>query len=139
VDAARRSDEPDERIEFGGVIVELLTLGGLTVSRSIQPAGWRWRHDFHPSSVVTTHGPPRRRRSVGTTAIRTKEGVEYELGPGDLYDVDPGHDGYRELPWRAEHRWDRPTASSGRFVRPGEREGSSIASTRCRPLGLRRL
>jgi hypothetical protein len=44
----RTFDEPDEVVEFGGVIEELVSMGGLTVSRSIQPAGWRWSKDFKP-------------------------------------------------------------------------------------------
>ena len=48
VDVRRSFDEPDEVIEFGGAVEELVTIGGLTVSRAVQPPGWRWSTHFKP-------------------------------------------------------------------------------------------
>ena len=42
VDIKRSFDEPDETVEFGGVTEQLISLGGLTLSRSVQPLGWDW-------------------------------------------------------------------------------------------------
>jgi hypothetical protein len=39
----RNFDVPDEVVEFGGATEQLISIGGLTFSRSVQPVGWRWR------------------------------------------------------------------------------------------------
>lgn len=44
----RSFDEPDETVEFGGVIQQVISLGGLTLSRSIVPVGWDWHTHFQP-------------------------------------------------------------------------------------------
>jgi len=113
VDEGRSFDAPDEVIEFGGVIEQLITIGGLTVSRSVQPQGWRWRDDFQP----LVGGEWCRANHVGMVLsgrqiILLDDGTEYELGPGDLYDVRPGHDGWTIgdedcvlLEWSGQRQW----------------------------------
>lgn len=109
----RSFDEPDEVVEFGGVIEQLVSIGGLTVSRSIQPAGWRWSADFKPllggewcmahhiGLVVS-----------GRQEVEFDDGTSMELGPGDLYDVVPGHDAWTigdeacvMIEWSGMRRW----------------------------------
>jgi class 3 adenylate cyclase len=113
VDGGRSFDAPDEVIEFGGVIEQLITIGGLTVSRSVQPQGWRWRDDFQP----LVGGEWCQANHVGMVLsgrqiILLDDGIEYELGPGDLYDVRPGHDGWTIgdedcvlLEWSGQRQW----------------------------------
>jgi class 3 adenylate cyclase len=109
----RRWDEPDETVRFGGVTEQLISIGGLTVSRSIQPAGWRWREHFQP----LVGGEWCQAHHVGVTlegrqAILLEDGTELEYGPGDLYDIPPGHDGWTVgdescvmLEWSGMRRW----------------------------------
>ena len=43
---SRNFDEPDEVVELAGATEELITMGGLTLSRSTQSVGWRWSEHF---------------------------------------------------------------------------------------------
>ena len=109
----RNWDEPDETVDFGGVIEQLISIGGLTVARSVQPVGWRWREHFQP----LVGGDWCQAHHVGVTlegrqAILMADGTEIEYGPGDLYDIPPGHDGWTigdedcvMLEWSGMRRW----------------------------------
>jgi class 3 adenylate cyclase len=113
VDHRRSFDTPDELVEFGGVTEQLISIGGLTVSRSVQPVGWRWREHFQP----LVGGDWCQAHHVGITlegrqGILLQDGTEIEYGPGDLYDIPPGHDGWTIgdqpcvlLEWSGMRRW----------------------------------
>jgi class 3 adenylate cyclase len=95
MEPVRRFEEPDEVIEFGGATEELISIGGLTVSRSVQPPGWRWSTHFRP----LVGGERCQAHHVGMVlsgrqAIERDDGTVYEIGPGELYDIAPGHDGW---------------------------------------------
>jgi len=109
----RHWEEPDESIAFGGVTEELISMGGLTVSRSIQPPGWHWRKDFQP--LVGGDWCEAHHVGIGLEGrqgIRLADGIEFELGPGELYDIPPGHEGWTIgdepcvlLEWSGMRRW----------------------------------
>ena len=113
VQHARSFDAPDEVVEFGGVTEELISIGGLTVSRSVQPAGWRWSEHFKP----LVGGEWCQAHHVGMVlsgrqGIELDDGTMLELGPGDLYDIRPGHDGWTlgdeptvMIEWSGMRRW----------------------------------
>jgi class 3 adenylate cyclase len=95
VDLSRTFEDPDEIVEFGGSREEIVTIGGLTVSRNTTPPGWRWSEHVKPligGDWCSAH-------HVGVVlsghlAVQLADGTITELGPGDLYDIPPGHDGY---------------------------------------------
>ena len=109
----RSFEAPDEVVEFGGVREELISIGGLTVSRSVQPPGWRWSEHFKP----LVGGEWCQAHHVGMVlsgrqGIELDDGTTFELGPGDLYDIRPGHDGWTlgdepsvMLEWSGMRRW----------------------------------
>jgi class 3 adenylate cyclase len=113
MDRIRRWDEPDETVRFGGVTEQLISIGGLTVSRSVQPAGWHWREHFQP--LLGGHWCQAHHVGVmlsGHQGILLEDGTELEFGPGDLYDIPPGHDGWTIgeedcvfLEWSGMRRW----------------------------------
>ncbi|HKD33362.1 MAG TPA: hypothetical protein VKB73_07815 [Gaiellaceae bacterium] len=47
---SKRLDEPDETVEFPGVVEHIVDIGDLTVARIVQQPGWRWSKDMR--SVV---------------------------------------------------------------------------------------
>jgi len=113
VDGVRSFDAPDETVEFGGIIEQLITVGGLTVSRTVQPAGWRWRDHFQP--LVGGEWCQANHIGIvlsGRGVVLLDDGTEYEHGPGDLYDIPPGHDGWTigdedcvVLEWSGQRQW----------------------------------
>ena len=77
----RSFDEPDEVIEFGGVAEQLVSIGGLTVARGVQPPGWRWSMDFKP--LVGGEWCQAHHVGVqlsGRQAIELDDGTMFELG-----------------------------------------------------------
>jgi len=109
----RTFGEPDEVVDFGGATEQLISIGGLTVSRSVQPAGWRWRTHFQP--LVGGDWCQAHHIGIvleGAWGLLLDDGTEVEYGPGDLYDVPPGHDAWTigdedcvMLEWSGMRRW----------------------------------
>lgn len=72
-----------------------MTLGDITVGRATQAVGWRWSKDWQP----TVGGEWCQAHHVGVMlsgrqGIELVDGTILEYGPGDVYDVPPGHDGW---------------------------------------------
>jgi class 3 adenylate cyclase len=88
-------DQPDERVEFNGVVDELVTLGDVTIGRATQAVGWRWSVDWKP----TVGGDWCEGHHIGIM-LSGRQGIEFpdgtvvEYGPNDAFDIAPGHDGY---------------------------------------------
>jgi len=77
------------------VVDELVTLGDVTVGRATQPVGWRWSRDWKP--IVGGEWCDAHHVGVmisGRQGIELADGTTFELGPNDVYDVPPGHDGW---------------------------------------------
>lgn len=88
-------NQPDEHVEFNGVVESLVTLGDVTVGRAVQAPGWRWSRDWAP----TVGGEWCEAHHVGfmlsgRQGVLLRDGTTLEFGKDDVYDVPPGHDGY---------------------------------------------
>jgi class 3 adenylate cyclase len=86
---------PDETIRLPGITEELVDLGDLTVGRTVQEPGWRWSTHMRP----VVGGDWCQARHVGMVlsgrfGAQLKDGTVLELGPDDVYDIPPEHDGY---------------------------------------------
>lgn len=91
----RRFEQADETREFELGSFQLIALGGVTVGRASYEPGWVWSEHVgkadgethceidHVGLVVS-----------GRTAVKMRHGAEYELTPGDLFHVAPGHDSW---------------------------------------------
>jgi quercetin dioxygenase-like cupin family protein len=91
----KRFEDPDELRMFGHGSFALATLGGVTVGRASYDPGWIWSEhvgaatgeDFceveHVGLVIS-----------GSAAVKMRDGTRYELTPGDLFFVAPGHDSW---------------------------------------------
>ncbi len=87
--------EPEETQKFPGITVDHVDLGDVTVGRYEAEPGWRWSTHVRPQ----VGGDLCQARHVGVMisgrlGIRLEDGSTYELGPGDVYVIPPGHDGY---------------------------------------------
>jgi class 3 adenylate cyclase len=87
--------QPDERIDFPGIVEEILDLGDVTVGRVVSEPGWRWSTHVRPE--VGTERCEARHVGVvvsGRFGVLLRDGTRLEMGPYDVYDIPPGHDGW---------------------------------------------
>ncbi len=89
----RRFDDPDEHRDFPLSRFDLVAIGGMTVGRAEYAPGWRWSEHVgaalgqsvcdvaHLGLVIS-----------GRNRIEMTDGRAIEIGPGDLFDIGPGHD-----------------------------------------------
>jgi class 3 adenylate cyclase len=92
---SKRFDSPDETVEFPGIREEIVDLGDATVARIVQEPGWRWSTDMR--SVVEGEWCEAHHIGVnlsGRQGFLLRDGTTLEVGPGEVYDIPPGHDGY---------------------------------------------
>jgi class 3 adenylate cyclase len=95
-DALSKSFErPDTVVEFPLIRTRIVELGDLTVGELVSEPGWRWSTHVRP----TVGGEWCQARHVGFVVsgklgIDFLDGTRLEFGPGDVFDIPPGHDGY---------------------------------------------
>lgn len=93
----KRFESPDEVREFtdGTGNVKLVNLNGHTVGLGTFEPGWRWSNNVKPiagtdSCQVGHIGYV----LAGRMALRMDDGSENEFGPGDAFEMPPGHDAW---------------------------------------------
>ena len=87
--------DPDEARTPPKARIEVVNVGGTTLARGTMEPGWRWSESVKPiagtDSCQFNH--------VGTVVsgrmhVRLDDGSEHEIGPGDVFDIPPGHDAW---------------------------------------------
>jgi mannose-6-phosphate isomerase-like protein (cupin superfamily) len=75
--------------------VEVVRLGNETVARLTAQPGWKWSEHLKPV-VGTDSCQVRHVGLVQSGRLHTvhDDGSEMEVGPGDAYVIEPGHDGW---------------------------------------------
>ena len=75
--------------------MDVVTLGGFTLGRGVFEPGWRWSDDVKP--IAGTDSCQTHHTGLclsGQMTVRFDDGSELEVGPGDVVDIDPGHDAW---------------------------------------------
>jgi class 3 adenylate cyclase len=93
----KRFDEPDEVVSVPKQTSQVVTLGDTYVAWSVAQPGWRWSTDMKP--LVGTPSCQIHHQGVvisGRLHIFSDEGVQRTIGPREVFDVQPGHDGWVE-------------------------------------------
>ena len=75
--------------------VELVDIAGQTVGRFVLEKGWKWSNDLKP--IVKTEwceAPHLQYVISGMYRVKLKDGTEFDIGPGDIASVPPGHDAW---------------------------------------------
>ena len=88
-------DSPDETRSPENTKVEVVTVGGATVARMTLQPGWRWSEAIKP--VVGTDDCQVHHLGVllaGNMHIVHGDGTEVDVGPGSVYNIQPGHDAW---------------------------------------------
>ena len=86
---------PDERRTPDKTEIEVVDLGSVKAARMTFQPGWRWSECIKP--VVGTETCQVHHEGMvaaGQMHVRHDDGTELELGPGDAYVIEPGHDAW---------------------------------------------
>jgi hypothetical protein len=92
---SRDFGSPDETRTPDKTQVDVVRMGGTTVGRFTFEPGWRWSECVKP--VAGTESCQARHVGVvgsGRLAVSHEDGTEVELGPGEAYIIEPGHDAW---------------------------------------------
>ena len=92
---SRDFDSPDESRTPDKTKVDVVRMAGATVGRFAFEPGWRWSECIKP--VAGTDSCQARHVGVvqsGRMNVRHDDGTELEIGPGDAYVIEPGHDAW---------------------------------------------
>jgi class 3 adenylate cyclase len=87
-------DEPDELLELPLLTVKTIVLGEVHVSWVVHQPGWSWSEHVKP--IVGTPSCQHHHQGIvlsGRAEVTTDAGARRVIGPGEVYDVPPGHDG----------------------------------------------
>jgi hypothetical protein len=92
---SRGFDSPDETRTPEKSRIHVVKLGDMSVARFSFEPGWRWSECIKP--VVGTESCQARHVGVvqsGRLGVRHDDGSEVELGAGEAYVIEPGHDAW---------------------------------------------
>jgi class 3 adenylate cyclase len=93
---------PDEVRTFSNGRIEVFNVGDVVIGRAVYEPGWRWSTDVRPR-VGTSSCEVHHQGLVisGGLRIAMDDGPELEVGPGDLFEIPPGHDAWvlGDEPW----------------------------------------
>jgi mannose-6-phosphate isomerase-like protein (cupin superfamily) len=94
-DDTKSFGSPDETRKFEHGKIDVLNMGGGTVGRATFEPGWKWSTDVKPIAGTELCEAPHFLYQVsGKMKIRMKDGHEFEIGPGEVAMIPPGHDGW---------------------------------------------
>lgn len=88
-------DIPDEARPFTHGHADIVNLGGGVVGKFTLEPGWKWSNDVKP--IVGTEwceAPHFAYQLSGTLHVRMADGEEFEIGPGAVGVLPPGHDAW---------------------------------------------
>ncbi|RFU21171.1 cupin domain-containing protein [Geodermatophilus marinus] len=88
-------DRPDESRTPEKTRMDVVQLGDATVARITLQPGWTWSDCIQP--IVGTASCQAAHLGFvvsGRIHIRADDGAETDLGPGDVYRLEPGHDAW---------------------------------------------
>jgi class 3 adenylate cyclase len=121
---SKRFDEPDELTTLPLLTWQVVVLGEVYVARSVHEPGWRWSEHVKP--VVGTPSCQHHHRGVvlsGQMEIETDTGARRRIGPGEAYEVPPGHDSWVvgdepmvTIEFTGVRGWAKPTDAGERVV-----------------------
>ena len=110
-------DSPDERVAFEGIAADVVQLGDASISRNVfQPGahcalgGRRLSADRRAEASCQAHHTGV--MLEGRLHIEMDDGSTLDIGPNDVFDISPGHDGWvvsdepmRAINWSGVRTW----------------------------------
>lgn len=111
----RRFSEPDEVREFPKGRGEVVNIGGGQVLRITLEPGWRWSEHLKPITGTEWCEAPHFQYVIsGRVAVQMSDGSQFEVGPGEVNVLPPGHDAWvvegpvEAIDWGGAHVWAKP-------------------------------
>jgi hypothetical protein len=94
--AVQSIDKPHETRPFQAHgHMDVVTLGEFTLGRGVFEPGWRWSTDVKPIAGTDSCRVHHTGICVsGHMIIRPDNGTEIAVGPGDVVNLEPGHDAW---------------------------------------------
>jgi len=93
---------PDQVRHFPTGRMDIVTLDEIAIGRFVFQPGWSWSKDVAPITGTRSC----QHRHVGYTIsgslhVTMDDGTELVIGPGDAYEIPPGHDArvFGDVPW----------------------------------------
>jgi hypothetical protein len=91
----RGFDSPEETRTPDKTTVDIVRMGGNSAARFRLEPGWKWSECIKP--IVGTERCQVRHLGVvqsGRMHVTHEDGTEGEIGPGEAYVIEPGHDAW---------------------------------------------
>src|SRR5438094_10433014 len=120
----RRFTEPDDVRMIPHGRVDVVELDDRVVGQMTYEPGWRWSVDVKP--IAATESCQFHHVGVtlsGRLRVQMRDGIELELGPGDVFEIPPGHDAWvvGDDPWvsvdfAGARAYARPVAGTGERI-----------------------
>jgi len=86
---------PDDSRVFEKGRADIVTLGDVTIARTIAEPGWRWSEHIRPLAGTISCQLQHLGFVVrGRIRVQMDDGTAQEMGPEDIYDIPPGHDAW---------------------------------------------
>lgn len=121
---SKRFDEPDEVVSLPSLAGQVVVLGETYVGRYVLDPGWRWSKDVKP--LVGTPSCQHHHQGFvvsGRMYVTTDAGAKRIIGPGEVFDIPPGHDAWVvgdepcvSIEFRGAREWARATATGERVL-----------------------
>jgi class 3 adenylate cyclase len=119
--------KPDEVRSFPMGRMDVVMLDEVAIARFVFEPGWRWSKDVGP--IAGTLSCQHRHLGYtisGTLAVRMDDGTELQIGPGDAYEIPPGHEAWVV----GDEPWESVEFTSGHaFGRSPEELGERVLAT----------
>lgn len=109
----RGFETPDEVREMPHARAEIIEIGGGKVMRMTLQPGWRWSEHVKPIAGTDLCEAPHFQYNLsGTIRVRMADGSEFDVGPGEVSVLPPGHDAWVvgdeqvvAVDWGGAHVW----------------------------------
>jgi len=91
----KRFDAPDEQRSPEKTDIRIVDLGGVKAAQITFEPGWRWSECIKPIAGTASCQVHHEGTIVqGRMHVRHDDGTEVEIGAGDAYVINPGHDAW---------------------------------------------
>jgi class 3 adenylate cyclase len=121
---SKNFDQPDELISLPNLTGQVVLVGQTYVGRYVHKPGWRWSKDIQPLRGTSSCQFHHQGTVVsGQLHVVPDQGSAKDFGPGDVFDVPPGHDAWVvgdepciTIDFLGVREWARPVEAGDRLL-----------------------